>query len=192
MSRPEPSPEFPLRRRRVIPVRLRWPALMMLASISTLVRAEPPSSRDPSVAFSQLRTFSVVLGTSWDNPDCERRTLDAVRARVAQRGWSTASDDAADLLVVVHGSHAERIRVHRHPSRPVSKRAHRHRSDRTHHYTYRERTLIVELRERATGRVAWRAEARGAVATDFEREHARIEKKLTRLLATLPTREQPE
>jgi hypothetical protein len=60
---------------------------------------------DHSFDFSQLKTFSAKIGTSWGNPLAEQRAKDAVIQQLTAKGWTQAPDEtSADALVVIHGA----------------------------------------------------------------------------------------
>lgn len=58
---------------------------------------------DKSADFSAIKTFSVKLGTSWNNPIGEKRALDEISSTLVEKGWKVA-DANADAIVVVHGA----------------------------------------------------------------------------------------
>ena len=58
---------------------------------------------DKTADFSQLKTFTVTIGTSWDNPISERRFVTEFETALTAKGWSK-SDASPDALVVLHGA----------------------------------------------------------------------------------------
>jgi Domain of unknown function (DUF4136) len=58
---------------------------------------------DKGADFSAIKTFSVKLGTSWNNQISEKRVMTEVEQTLVEKGWK--KDDAnADAVVVVHGA----------------------------------------------------------------------------------------
>ncbi len=59
---------------------------------------------DRNYDFSQLKTFTVKIGTSWGNPLAEQRAKDAVTRQLTAKGWRETDDASADAIVVIHGA----------------------------------------------------------------------------------------
>jgi len=58
---------------------------------------------DKGADFSALKTFSVKLGTSWNNQISEQRVMTEVETTLAEKGWKKV-DANPDAIVVVHGA----------------------------------------------------------------------------------------
>ena len=58
---------------------------------------------DKSADFTALKTFSVKLGTSWNNEISEKRIMGEVAETLTEKGWKQV-DANPDALVVVHGA----------------------------------------------------------------------------------------
>jgi len=58
---------------------------------------------DKGADFSALKTFSVKLGTSWNNQISEQRVMTEVETTLAEKGWKKV-DANPDAVVVVHGA----------------------------------------------------------------------------------------
>src|SRR5512139_3402905 len=59
---------------------------------------------DPGVNFGAIKTFSIKIGTSWNNPFGEKRVTDDVTGDLVAKGWALAPEDKADVNVVLHGA----------------------------------------------------------------------------------------
>jgi len=59
---------------------------------------------DKDANFAALKTFSVKIGTSWNNPLSEKRVLAEIEQTLVEKGWAKAEGDKADALVVLHGA----------------------------------------------------------------------------------------
>jgi len=59
---------------------------------------------DKDANFGAIKTFSVKIGTSWNNPLSEKRVLGEIEQTLAGKGWATAEADKADAIVVLHGA----------------------------------------------------------------------------------------
>ncbi len=58
---------------------------------------------DRSFDFSTIKTFTVKIGTSWNNQISEQRFIDAFTKGLEKKGWK--KDDAnPDAVVVLHGA----------------------------------------------------------------------------------------
>ncbi len=58
---------------------------------------------DKSFDFSKIKTFTVKIGTSWNNQISEQRFIDAFTKGLEAKGWK--KDDAnPDAVVVMHGA----------------------------------------------------------------------------------------
>ena len=59
---------------------------------------------DSEADFSALKTFSIEVGTSWNNPISEKRTIAEIEEVLSEKGWTKKDADAADAIVVIHGA----------------------------------------------------------------------------------------
>ena len=60
---------------------------------------------DKDANFSALKTFTIKIGTHWNNPLSEKRVLAEIQQGLVEKGWTVTTDDAkADALVVLHGA----------------------------------------------------------------------------------------
>lgn len=58
---------------------------------------------DKSADFSALKTFSVRIGTSWNNQISEKRITTEVEETLVEKGWQKV-DANPDAVVVLHGA----------------------------------------------------------------------------------------
>jgi hypothetical protein len=59
---------------------------------------------DKDANFGALKTFSIKLGTSWDNPIGEKRVLAEIQQGLTEKGWTVTDEAKADAIVVLHGA----------------------------------------------------------------------------------------
>jgi hypothetical protein len=59
---------------------------------------------DKDANFAALKTFTVKIGTSWNNPISEKRVSGEIEQALTEKGWAKAEDDKADAIVVIHGA----------------------------------------------------------------------------------------
>jgi hypothetical protein len=57
---------------------------------------------DKDANFAAIKTFSVKIGTSWNNPLSEKRVVAEIEETLTQKGWTKA--EPGDALVVLHGA----------------------------------------------------------------------------------------
>jgi hypothetical protein len=58
---------------------------------------------DKSANFAAIKTFSVKIGTSWNNQISEKRVTDEIAQTLTEKGW-TRVDARPDALVLLHGA----------------------------------------------------------------------------------------
>jgi len=58
---------------------------------------------DKSADFSAIKTFSMKLGTSWNNQISEQRVMTEFETTLVEKGWKKV-DANPDAIVVVHGA----------------------------------------------------------------------------------------
>ena len=59
---------------------------------------------DKDANFGAIKTFSVKIGTSWNNPLSEKRVVAEIEQALTEKGWTKAEADKADAIVVLHGA----------------------------------------------------------------------------------------
>jgi hypothetical protein len=79
-------------------------ALMTSAALAQKVN----TNYDKEADFSQIKTFAVKVGTSWNNPISEKQVATEVERALSAKGWTPAEEGQADALVVLHGATEEK------------------------------------------------------------------------------------
>jgi hypothetical protein len=59
---------------------------------------------DKDANFGALKTFTVKIGTSWNNPLSEKRVVAEIQQGLTEKGWTPTDEAKADALVVLHGA----------------------------------------------------------------------------------------
>jgi hypothetical protein len=59
---------------------------------------------DKDANFAAIKTFTVKIGTSWNNPISEKRITTEIEQTLTEKGWTKADPDKADAIVVLHGA----------------------------------------------------------------------------------------
>jgi hypothetical protein len=58
---------------------------------------------DKEADFSKIKTFSLKIGTSWNNPISEKRITDEIAQTLTEKGWKQVEAEP-DALVLLHGA----------------------------------------------------------------------------------------
>ena len=59
---------------------------------------------DKSYNFSNVKTYSIKIGTAWGNDLSERRVLAEFDEALSSKVWKKAPEASADVLVLLHGA----------------------------------------------------------------------------------------
>jgi hypothetical protein len=78
-------------------------AAAVLAS-STASAQQVTRDWDKTYDFSRVKTFSIRMGTGWGNPLSEERVITDVADALVERGWQRGTEGSTDALVVLHGA----------------------------------------------------------------------------------------
>ena len=81
---------------------------LALAAALTLLSApafaqDVKTDFDKDANFAAIKTFTVKIGTSWNNPLGEKRVVAEIEQTLTEKGWKRA-DDQPDAVVVLHGA----------------------------------------------------------------------------------------
>ncbi len=127
--------------------------LLVLASSTALAAGRVHLDRDTSLDFSRFRTIGFAPATPTRSHadlalnDLVRARLEvAIRSELGSKGHDFKEPGRADLVVVLHAAREELLEVDLH---------HGHRGQLIR--SRRGTTLLVDLIERDTGKLVWRA-----------------------------------
>src|SRR6476646_589499 len=56
---------------------------------------------DKAADFAALKTFTIKIGTHWNNPLSEKRVLAEIQQGLVEKGWTVTTDDAKAVFFVV-------------------------------------------------------------------------------------------
>ncbi len=80
-------------------------ALVSVFSAGAASALEVKKDYDKNFDFTKIKTFTVKIGTSWNNEISEKRVIEAVEGKLTSLGWAKAADAAsADAEVILHGA----------------------------------------------------------------------------------------
>ncbi len=77
-------------------------ALALIGSVAFAQDVKVDFDKDAN--FTTIKTFALKIGTSWDNPLSEKRVTAEIEQTLTEKGWTNASEAAADAIVVLHGA----------------------------------------------------------------------------------------
>lgn len=174
--------------RRISPAISVLAVVLLSGAARSSARNAVHAESDPAVDIAQFGSFAVVLGTSWQSPICERRTIGAIERELEATGRTRVDEASADLLIVVHGTTKEKTALHSfYDGWPGWRwRGWGYGGLSTHVQEYTERTLVVDAFRRDGKLLVWRGTARGVAASDPQRNHARLEKAIGRMFDEFP------
>ena len=70
---------------------------------ATVFAQDVKTDFDKSANFGAIKTFSIKIGTSWNNQISEKRIMDEVAQTLTEKGW-TKVEENPDALVLLHGA----------------------------------------------------------------------------------------
>jgi hypothetical protein len=82
-------------------------ALVVAAALSLSASAFAQDVKvdyDKDANFAALKTFTVKIGTSWNNPLSEKRVVTEIQQGLTEKGWTPTDEAKADAIVVLHGA----------------------------------------------------------------------------------------
>jgi hypothetical protein len=59
---------------------------------------------DKNANFAAYKTFTIAIGTGWNNPLSEKRVLAEIEQGLTEKGWTRTDAAKADAAVVLHGA----------------------------------------------------------------------------------------
>jgi Domain of unknown function (DUF4136) len=79
-------------------------AVAICAAGATAYAQDVKVDFDKDANFATIKTFSVHIGTSWNNPLSEKRVVTEIEQSLQEKGWTKTDADKADAMVVLHGA----------------------------------------------------------------------------------------
>jgi hypothetical protein len=174
-------------------LRLLGPAAALLTAITTVAACAPlrvNSYEWPGANIAGYRTFSwgpqerfATGDPRLDNNEIFRARIQrAVERGLVSRQFEPAPADAADVIVHVHAHVDQRIE-----SRTIDRELGPCAPGACGPYVYEAGTVLVDLVDRRTNRVAWRGWAEGSLDAAID-DQARLEQAIDEAIARILTR----
>jgi hypothetical protein len=147
---------------------------------------------DKEADFSKFSTFSVKIGTSWNNPISERRFLTQFERALTAKGWSR-TDANPSALVVLHGATEVRRTLNTFYTDVGGYGGYGWRgwgggmgSATTTESEYTVGTLIVDIFDASTKKLVFRGTASGEVSDKPEKNAKKVEKAVNKMFKKFP------
>ena len=171
--------------------------LMILAIALMLAACGPhPLVRtdfDPSADFSRYGSYAWRQEPPVSNPLMRQRLIEAIDARLAERGWAKVTEDRADIALVANVATHEEQSLETFYGGPdwgswewrhAGGMDDRYRTERI--YSYTVGTLVLDMFDTRTRRAVWRASAEGAVPATPEKTREAIRRAVDEMFAAFP------
>jgi uncharacterized protein DUF4136 len=148
---------------------------------------------DKGADFTALKTFSMKLGTSWNNQISEKRVMGEVAETLTQKGWKQV-DANADALVVVHGATQTKRSVNTFYSGGGGWGGYGYRgwgaggmgSATTTESEYQVGTLVVDIFNAQSKQLVFRGAAQDEISDKAEKNIKKVEKATEKMFKDFP------
>jgi hypothetical protein len=168
------------------------PLLAIVAAAAVLASSSASAQQitrdwDKAYDFSTVRTFSIKMGTGWGNPLSEDRVIKDMAEALTERGWQRGAEGATDTVVVLHGATDTKKSINTFydswggwgwsaapgmATTTVSE--------------YRVGTLVVDIFDAKTQKLAFRGSASDEISKDPKKNEKKIDKAAQKLFKEFP------
>jgi hypothetical protein len=162
-------------------------AVFCLAAVTATCQ-EVRKDFDKQFDFSQIRTFSVEIGTSWGNPLSENRVKEVVTDALTKKGWTAADKSTADAQVVIHGATGTKKSLNTFYSGGYAGYGWGGFGGTTTTTVneYRVGTLVVDIFSAKDKRLVFRGAAEDEISDKPEKNTKKVEKAMDKMLKDFP------
>lgn len=162
---------------------------LMAGGVATAMQVK--TDYDKAYDFSKVKTFSVKLGTSWNNEIGEKRVVEAVEAKLASLGWAKADEATADAHVVIHGATTQKQDLQTFYTGYAGGYGWGGwgmgmGTATTTSVTYTEGTLVLDIFDRGSQALFFRASANDTLSTKAEKNQKKLVKALNKIFYDFP------
>jgi hypothetical protein len=149
---------------------------------------------DKSADFSAIKSFSMKLGTSWNNQIGEKRVMDEFEQTLVEKGWKKV-DANPDALVVVHGASQTKRSLNTFYSGGAGWGGYGYRgwgggmgmsTSTTTESEYTVGTLVVDIFNAKTKALMFRGTAQDEISDKPEKNIKKIEKASSKMFKEFP------
>lgn len=149
---------------------------------------------DPSVQFSNFRSYAWVQKPQGSNPLVEQRIVTAVDAQLQARGWRLVDQNTADIGLVGNVTTQQRQSIDTFYSGPAWGGWGWYRGgwgpgaggSTTTVRTYNVGTLVIDMFDMKTRQAVWRATASSTVSSTPDRNNTQVQAAVDRMFAEFP------
>jgi hypothetical protein len=149
---------------------------------------------DKAADFTAIKTFSMKLGTSWNNQIGEKRVMDEFEQTLTENGWKKV-DANPDALVVVHGASQTKRSLNTFYSGDMGMGGYGYRgwgggmgmgTATTTESEYTVGTLVVDIFNAKTKALLFRGTASDEISDKPEKNIKKIEKASSKMFKDFP------
>jgi hypothetical protein len=161
-------------------------AMVAAMAASTAWAQDVKVDFDPGVNFAAIKTFSIKIGTSWNNPFGEKRVTDDVTGDLVAKGWALAPEDKADVNVVLHGASETKHSLNTYYSGMGGYRWGGVGTSTTTPSEYVVGTLLVDIFDAKGKNLIWRGIAQDELSNKTEKNIKKVAKATDKLFKDFP------
>jgi hypothetical protein len=142
--------------------------------------------------FAAYKTFSMKLGTSWNNSISEKRVMDEFTQALTEKGWKAVPEAEADVNVVVHGATQTKRSLNTFYSGGMGGYGYRWGgmggmgTATTSTTEYTVGTLVVDMFDAKTKNLVWRGAAQDEISDKAEKNIKKLGKASDKLFKDFP------
>ena len=164
----------------------RFAMVVMAALIGSAAYAQDVKvDFDKAFDFSTVKTFTVKIGTSWNNPLSEARFVKEFEQTLTEKGWK--KDDAnPDAVVVLHGATQMKKSLNTFYSGMGGYRWRGMGTATTTVNEYTVGTLVVDIFEAKSKALIWRGVAQDELSDKTEKNIKKLAKASDKLFKDFP------
>ena len=146
---------------------------------------------DKSANFAAIKTFSVKIGTSWNNQISEKRITDEITQTLIEKGWQKV-DANPDALVLLHGATEKQRSLNTFYSGMGGYGGYGYRgwggmgSATTTTSEYTVATLVVDIFDAKSKALMFRGTAEDEVSDKPEKNIKKVEKAASKMFKDFP------
>lgn len=143
---------------------------------------------DKAFDFSTVKTYSIAVGTKWENDLSERRVLAEIDSEIAGKGWKKVTDNP-NVQVVIHGATQTKRNANTFYS---GMGGYGYRgfggmgTASTVVSEYKVGSLVVDIFDAKTKNLIYRGTAEDEISDNPNKNKSRLEKASTKLFKNFP------
>jgi hypothetical protein len=169
-------------------------AAVLLLVTGALSAQEVKTDHDAEYDFAAIKTYTIGIGTSWNNQISEKRVMASLDSVLQAKGW-TESEDAtqADAAAVIHGGVGKKQELSTYYSATPYARyrwAPATATVSTHVYEYPYGALVVDIFDLKSKALVFRGSAEGELSDKQEENQKKLAKAWKKMFKDFPPQQQ--